>query len=108
LIGLTQLVAENRQAGLQTVGDMIFALVAVALGVMVGAALVQPLTKPVGRLPLSIEQALGKVIGKAMVAVHNTSEAARRERDRAQAKADAGMPAVDDEPAAPSSARGTD
>jgi uncharacterized membrane protein YjjP (DUF1212 family) len=100
LIGLTQLVAENEQAGLQAVGDMTFAIVAIALGVMVGTTLVQPLGTPIGRLPLRAEQALGKVIGKAMVAVQNTSEAARSERDRAQAKTDARMPTADDDPAA--------
>ena len=83
LIGLTQLVAENRQAALQTVGDMTFAIVAIALGVMVGVTLVQPLGKPIGQVPLRTEQALGKIIGKAMVAVKNTGEAARSERDRA-------------------------
>ena len=37
-------------------------------------------------MPLRTERALGKVIGKVLVAIKNTSEAARSERDRAQAK----------------------
>jgi len=86
LIGLTQLVAENSQAALQSAGDMTFSIVAIALGVMVGVTLIQPLGEPIGRMPLRIEQALGKVIGQALVAIKNTSEAARCERDRAQAK----------------------
>ena len=83
LIGLTQLAGDNRQAGLQTVGDMTLALVAVALGVMVGTALVQPFGKPLGQLPERTERTLGKVIGKAMIAVTNIQEAAERERGRA-------------------------
>ncbi len=83
LIGLTQLVGDNQQAGLQTVGDMIFAIVAVALGVMVGVALIQPLGPMVARLPLAIERTLGKGIGKAVIAVRNTSEAMQSEIARA-------------------------
>ena len=104
LIGLTQLVAENGQAGLQTVGDMIYAIVAVALGVMVGVALIQPLGKPIGQLPLRTERALGMVIGKVMFAVKNASEAARRERDRATANAEEQSNSSADDPTAPNSA----
>ena len=88
LIGLTQLVAEKGQAGLQTVGDMTFAIVAIALGVMVGVALVHPLGRPLGQLPLRTERALGRVIGKAMIAVRNTGEAMHSEIDRANKTAD--------------------
>ena len=83
LIGLSQLAGDNQQAGLQTVGDMTLALVAVALGVMVGTALVQPFGKPLGRLPERTERTLGKVIGKAMIAAANIREEAERERGRA-------------------------
>ncbi len=82
LVGLTQLVAEDGQAGLETVGDMTFAIIAIALGVMVGVTIVQPLATPLGRLPLRTERALGRGIGKAMFAVKNTSEVARSELDR--------------------------
>ena len=107
LIGLTQLVAENRQAGLQAVGDMIFAIVAIALGVMVGVSLIQPLGKPIARLPLSLERALGKVIGKAIIAVENTSDAVRSELARKNKKADESSGPVDDDPTAPNSAQET-
>ena len=83
VIGLSQLAGDNQQAGLQTVGDMTLALVAVALGVMVGTALVQPFGKPLGRLPERTERTLGKVIGKAMIAAANIREEAERERGRA-------------------------
>jgi uncharacterized membrane protein YjjP (DUF1212 family) len=110
LIGLTQLVAENRQAGLETVGDMIFAIVAVALGVMVGVALIQPMGKPIARLPLWAERTLGKGIGKAIIVVKNTSEAAHSELARANAntQADTEADQADEEPAAPNSAGGSE
>ena len=57
---------------------MIYAIVAVALGVMVGVALIQPLGKPIRQLPLRTERVLGMAIGKAMVALKNASDAARR------------------------------
>ncbi len=103
LIGLTQLVAEKGQAGLQTVGDMTFAIVAIALGVMVGVALVRPLGRPIGQVPLRTERALGRVIGKATIAVRNTGEAMHSEIDRANKPADKERPA-DDDPTAPNSA----
>jgi uncharacterized membrane protein YjjP (DUF1212 family) len=106
LIGLTQLVAENGQAGLKTVGDMTFAIVAVALGVMVGISLIQPLGKPLGRLPQRTERALGHLIGKAMIAVRNTREAVRSELERANKKADEETGPVDDEPPASRSTGG--
>jgi uncharacterized membrane protein YjjB (DUF3815 family) len=86
LIGLTQFAADNRQSGLETVGDMTLALVAVALGVMVGVALVQPIGKQLGTLPNWTERAVGRLIGKTMVVVQNTSDAARSERDRAKSQ----------------------
>jgi uncharacterized membrane protein YjjP (DUF1212 family) len=101
LVGLTQLVAENGQAGMKSFGDMTFSIVAIALGVMVGAALVRPLGDPLGQLPLQTERALGHAIGKAMVAVKNTSEAARSELDRANKKADEKTGSVEDDPRAP-------
>jgi uncharacterized membrane protein YjjP (DUF1212 family) len=104
LIGMTQLVAEDRQAGLQTVGDMVFAIVAVALGVMVGVSLIRPLGEPIGQLPLRTEQALGRVIGKAMIAVKNTSEAVHSELDRANKRAVEEKGPVDGEPPVPNSA----
>jgi uncharacterized membrane protein YjjB (DUF3815 family) len=104
LVGMTQLVADNGQAGLQTVGDMTSAIIAVALGVMVGVALIQPLGKPVGQLPVRTERALGRVIGKAMIAVRNTREAARSELDRTNKKVDAEERPGDDDPTAPDSA----
>jgi uncharacterized membrane protein YjjP (DUF1212 family) len=82
LVGLTQLVSEHGQAGLKTVGDMTFAIVAIALGVMVGSTLVQPLADPLGRLPQRMERGLGHAIGKAIVAVKITSKAAQDELDK--------------------------
>jgi uncharacterized membrane protein YjjB (DUF3815 family) len=108
LIGLTQLVGDNRQAGLQAVGDMVFAIVAVALGVMVGVALIQPMGKSIARLPLSIERAVGKGIGQAIIVVRNTREAMQGELARANNEADEEVRPVDDEPAAPDSARGSE
>ncbi len=86
LIGLTQLAANNRQAGVQTVGDMTFALVAVALGVMVGVALIQPYGTKMGQLPERIEQMLGKAIGKAMIATDTVRDSAQHELDSASKK----------------------
>ena len=102
LIGLTQIVAENGVAGMQTVGDMTFALVAVALGVMVGVALVRPLGSPLGQVPLQLEHALGRGIGKVINAANNTGDAVRGELDRAKAAKTPPPPA--DEPDAPDSA----
>jgi uncharacterized membrane protein YjjB (DUF3815 family) len=101
LVGLTQLVAEDGQAGLQTVGDMTFAIVAIALGVMVGVTIVQPLAKPLGRLPLRIERALGRAIGKAMVAVKNTSEAVQSELDKANKHAEQETSSANDDATEP-------
>jgi uncharacterized membrane protein YjjB (DUF3815 family) len=42
VIGLTQLAADNRQAGWTDVGEMVFTLVAIALGILVGVALARP------------------------------------------------------------------
>ena len=97
LIGLTQLVSENGQAGLQTFGEMIFAIVAIALGVMVGVAIIRPLGEPLGRVPVNAELSLGRVIGKAMFAVENTSDAARSELERNRKDKNAEMPPVDDD-----------
>lgn len=97
LIGLTQLAADNGQAGLQTVGDMTLAIVAVALGVMVGTAFAQPFGKSFGELPTRTERALGHIIGKAMIAVKNTSEAAMSEIDRSTKQADDEPTPVDDD-----------
>jgi uncharacterized membrane protein YjjB (DUF3815 family) len=105
LVGLTQLVAENGQAGLETVGDMTFAIVAIALGVMVGVALVRPLGEPLGQLPRRTERALGRLIGQAMIAVRNTSEAVRSELDRAKKKADEEERPADNESSAADSTR---
>jgi uncharacterized membrane protein YjjP (DUF1212 family) len=80
LIGLTQFAADNRQSGLETIGNMTLAIVAVALGVMVGVALVPPL----GQLPERTEWAVGRLIGKTVIAVKKTSEAARSELNRAE------------------------
>jgi len=100
LVGLTQLVSEDGQAGLQTFGDMIFTIVAIALGVMVGVTIVQPLANPLSRLPLRFERALGHVVGKAVVAVKNTSEAAQSELDRANKTANEKTSQVQDDPTA--------
>ncbi len=105
LVGLTQLVAEDGQAGLQTVGDMTFAIVAIALGVMVGATIVRPLGDPLGELPLRTERALGRVIGKAAVAVKNTSKAAHDELDKSNEKRDDEPRTGDDDVAAPDSSK---
>jgi hypothetical protein len=101
LVGLTQIVAENGQAGMQSFGDMTFSIVAIALGVMVGTAIVQPFGTPLGQFPLRTERALGHAIGKVIVAVKNTSEAAHNELDRANKKAGKEPDPVDTDPTSP-------
>jgi uncharacterized membrane protein YjjP (DUF1212 family) len=101
LVGLTQLVAEDGQAGLQTVGDMTFAIVAIALGVMVGVTIVQPLGNPLSRLPIRIERALGHLIGKVMVAVKNTGEAVQSELDKANKHVEQEAGSVNDDATEP-------
>jgi uncharacterized membrane protein YjjP (DUF1212 family) len=49
VIGLTQLAADNRQGGWTDIGEMVFTLVAIALGILVGVALAQTLTAPTRR-----------------------------------------------------------
>ena len=104
LIGLTQFAADNRQSGLETVGDMTLAIVAVALGVMVGVALVQPIGTHLGTLPNWTERAVGRLIGKTMVVVQNTRDAARSERDRARTQPGEDRAPAGDDPDATDSA----
>ena len=59
---------------------------AVALGVKVGIALVQP----IGKQPDRAEETIGKVIGKAMIAVIDIQNSARLEIDGADADASSG------------------
>lgn len=99
LIGLTQFAADNRSSALETVGNMTMAIVAVALGVMVGASLVRPIGQQLGKLPDSAEQTLGHLIGKAIVMFRKTSDAARSEIDGSSKGAgEHGAPASNDPP----------
>ena len=59
---------------------------AIASGVMVGIALVQP----IGKQPDRAEETIGKVIGKAMIAVIDIQNSARLEIDGADADASSG------------------
>ena len=97
LIGLSQLAADQGKAGLQTVGDMTMALVAVALGVMVGIALIQPFGKPVGQLPNRLEQILGTIIGRVMISAKNIQKSAQYELDRANTQSPEGAMTGDDD-----------
>ena len=96
LIGLAQLAADNGQAGVQTVGDMTFALVAVALGVMVGTQLIRPIGKPLGEVPERVERGLGRLIGKGMIVATTIRKSAKQEIESAKTQsADGSMTGED-------------
>jgi uncharacterized membrane protein YjjP (DUF1212 family) len=59
LIGLTQLVAANGQAGLQSFGDMTFTIVAIALGVLVGVGVERSLGTLFGQAPSMSADGMG-------------------------------------------------
>ncbi|HYI25858.1 MAG TPA: threonine/serine exporter family protein [Thermomicrobiales bacterium] len=104
LIGLTQFAADNRQSALETVGNMTLAIVAVALGVMVGVSLVRPIGQQLGKLHNSTERSVGRLIGKTLVVFRKTSDAARSEIDRSRTEpVETGSPG-DDDPSARESA----
>ena len=86
---------------------MTLALVAVALGVMVGTALVQPFGKSLGQLPKRTEQTLGKVIGQAIIAESNIQQAVQHERERVNKHAAERARQVDDDPEATDSSGGS-
>jgi uncharacterized membrane protein YjjB (DUF3815 family) len=103
LIGLSQFASDNRQSALETVGDMTLAIVAVALGVMVGVALVQPIGTHLGKMPAQTERTVGHLIGKTMIVFKRTRDAARRELEQAEDKQrEDDVPAGPDPPSAAS------